>query len=83
MFSSIYLETGQMINDRYNWHKTFFKNHKKCGFCRILSDHFDKRVCKNAVHTVKILEKLDVNWRSAYGALDSSITSKRKQKEKE
>ena len=66
-----------------NRNKTCFQNPKKCGFCRTLSNHFHKGVCKNASYTVKILKKFDVNWRSARGALYASITSKRKQKEKE
>ena len=70
-------ETGQRIKERFNWHKTCFKNHYKYGFYWILSNHFHKRACKNASYTVHSIEKPDGTGRTARGALDASITSKR------
>ena len=49
----------------------------------MLSDHFQYSVYNDAPYTVQILEKLDDNGRNLRGALDPSIISKRKQKEKE
>ena len=46
--------------------------------------HFHKGVSKKAPYSVgKVLEKLDGNGRTARGARDASITSKRKLREKE
>ena len=49
-------------------------------FCRIISH---KGVCKNAPYIVQILQKVDGSGRAARGALDTSVTSKRKQREKQ
>lgn len=49
--------------------------------CPILSNHFDKGVSKNTPNTVQILEKINGNERAGIGALDASITWKRKKKE--
>ena len=37
-------ETVQKLNKRFNWHKTVFNQPCKCGFVRILLDHFHKGV---------------------------------------
>ena len=76
-------ETVQKINERINWHKSCFRHPKKYSFCRILSDHFHKGICKNASFTVQIFEKLEGNGRTPRGALDPSMTSLRKQKERD
>ena len=76
-------ETVQKLNERLNWHKSGFRNPKKYGYCRILSDHFHKGVCRNASFTVQILEKLEGNGRTKRNAMDASITAIRKRKEKE
>ena len=74
-------ETAQQLNARFNGHRTGIKHPKKHGFCRILSEHFNKGCCKNASYQVQILEKLEGNGRTARGALDASQTSKRKARE--
>ena len=76
-------ETVQKLNERLNWHKSGFRNPKKYGFCRVLSNHFHKGICKGASFTVQILEKLEGNGRTSRNAMDASITSLRKRKERE
>ena len=51
------------------------------NFCPILSNHFHKGVSKNTPATVQILEQIDGNGRAGIGALDVSITWKRKKRE--
>ena len=75
-------ETVQKINERLNWHKSGFRNPKKYGYCRVLSEHFHKGLCKNASYIVQILEKIEGNGRTPRGAMDASITSLRKQIER-
>ena len=53
----------------------------KNEFCPILSNHFHKGVCKNTPATVQILEQIDGNGRAGIGALDVSVTWKRKKME--
>ena len=53
----------------------------KNEFCPILSNHFHKGVSKNAPDTVQILEQINGNGRAGIGALDASITWKRKKTE--
>ena len=74
-------ETVQILNRRYNWHRTGFNQPGKCGF-RTLSDHFDKGICCNTSSSVQTLKKLEGNGRTARNALDASITSISKQSEK-
>ena len=51
----------------------------KNEFCPILSNHFHKRVNKNAADAVQIFEQIDGNGRA--GNVDASITWKRKKRE--
>ena len=74
-------ETAQALNARFNGHRAGIKNPSKNGFCRILSEHFNKGHCKNATYNVQILEKLEGTGRTSRGALDASQTSKRKARE--
>ena len=46
-----------------------------------MSNHFHKGVSKDAPDTVQILEQIDGNARAGIGALDVSITWKRKKME--
>ena len=74
-------ETAQKLNERFNCHRSGFKHPDKYGFCHILSDHFNKGVCKDASYSVQILEKLEGNGRTERNALDPSVTSIRKDRE--
>lgn len=74
-------ETVQKLNKRFNQHRKGIKSPEKYGTCRILSNHFNEGLCKGESYTVQILEKLEGEGRTARGALDASITSKRKERE--
>ena len=76
------VETAKKFNKMFKWHRAGFKQPGKYGFCRIRLDHFHKNVSCNASHLVQILEKLKGNGRTTRNALDTSITSRRKQCEK-
>ena len=71
-------EIGQSISERFNCHKACLKNPKEYGFYLILSEHFHTGMCKNATHTIQILEKLDGNGRTPRGSLDASITKRKR-----
>ena len=58
-------ETVQKLNKRFKWHKTVFNQPCKCGFVRILLDHFHKGVCWNASCSVQILEKIRWKWQNS------------------
>lgn len=36
------------LNCRFNWHRTGFNHPEQYGHCRILTDHLNIGVCKNA-----------------------------------
>ena len=74
-------ETVQKLNARFNKHRQGIKSPEKYGTCRILSNHFNEGCCRGKSFSVQILEKLEGNGRTARGALDASITSKRKERE--
>ena len=57
-------ETVLKLNERFAFHNTCFRNPIKYGFCRILSEHFNKGPCKGAEYSVRILEKINGSGRT-------------------
>ena len=74
-------ETAQQLNARFNGHRLGMKNPKKYGTCKILSNHFDKGVCKDSDYTVQVIEKLEGSGRTERHSIDPKITSKRRKRE--
>ena len=71
----------QQLNARFTGHRSGIKNPDKHGTCKILSNHFNKGVCKGSDYSVQILEKLTGTGRTERKAIDPSITSVRKKRE--
>ena len=74
-------ETVQKLNERFVGHKASISNPNKYGFCRILSNHFTKGLCKDSEYSVQIIEKIKGSGRTERGAIDVKTTSERKQRE--
>ena len=74
-------ETVQRLNQRFNKHRQGIKSPQKYGTCRILSNHFNEGCCRGKTYKVQILEKLEGNGRTARGAIDPTLTCKRKERE--
>ena len=75
-------KTVQKLNKRFNWQRTGFHQPGKYGFCHIVSDYFHKGIYCNASYSAQLLEKLEGHGRTTNYALDISITSRRKQRER-
>lgn len=56
--------TIQKFNEQVNWHKSGFKHTFSYGHCPMLSDHFNKWMCKWASFKVQIIEKFEGNERN-------------------
>ena len=76
-------ETAQKLRKRRNHHDSCFHHPEKDNYCRILSDHFSKGLCKNATYSVHIIEKLEGSGRDENGEVDPSFTTIRRKKETE
>ena len=76
-------ETAQKLRERFNHHNSCIKHPEKDNNCRILSDHFSKGVCKNAVYSVNIIEKLQGSGRDEDYKVDPAVTTIRRKKETE
>ena len=74
-------ETAQQLNARFNGHRVGMKNPKKYGTCKILSNHFNKGVCKGSHYNVQIIEKLEGTGRTEEEAVDPKVTSSRRKRE--
>lgn len=74
-------ETAQSLKRRFAKHREGLKHPERDNTCRILSQHFNSPLCKNASYTINILEKLSGDGRNEKGILDSNITKMRRQKE--
>jgi len=75
-------ETAQKLNARFTSHRSGIKQPDKYGTCKILSKHFNEGVCKGSNYSVQILEKLTGTGRTERNAIDASMTSHRKKKER-
>ena len=76
-------ETAQKLRERRNHHDSCFHHPEKDNYCRILSDHFSKGLCKNATYSLHIIEKLEGSGREENGEVDSAVTTIRRKKETE
>ena len=74
-------ETAQQLNTRFNGHRLGIKNPKKYGTCKILSNHFNKGVCKGSEYSVQVIEKLEGSGRTEHGGIDPKKTSFRRKRE--
>ena len=74
-------ETSQQLNARFTGHRAGIKNPSKHGTCKILSNHLNKGLCKNAKYMVQILEKLPGTGRTERNAVDVKQTSSRRKRE--
>ena len=74
-------ETAQQLNARFNGHRVGMKNPKKYGTCKILSNHFNKGVCKGSNYSVQIIEKFEGSGRTEDDAIDPKVTSRRRKRE--
>ena len=75
-------ETGQGLNKRFSKHRQGIEGTGESTGCRILSEHFNSGLCKNASYTVTILEKLEGLGRTKHGAIDLNVRRIRHQREK-
>ena len=69
------VETSLKINECFNWHISCFKYPVHHGFCNRLSNHFSEGLCKNAKLSVRIIGKLESDWRREGNALNSQVIS--------
>ena len=51
------------------------------SLCKILSNHFNKGVCKDSDYTFQVIEKFEGSGRTERHAIDPKITSKRRKRE--
>ena len=74
-------ETAQQLNVRFNGHRMGLNNPKKYGTCKILSNHFNKGVCKGSNYHVQVIEKIEGSGRTERNAIDPKETSFRRKRE--
>ena len=75
-------ETAQRLNQRFSGHRQGIDGAKEDSGCRILREHFNFGLCKDASYAVTILEKLEGSGRTERDAIDLSARRKRHQKER-
>ena len=68
-------ETSQKLNERFSGHRSGIRNPQKYGTCKILSQHFNKGLCKDSTYNVQILEKLEASGRTSRNAVDLSVAA--------
>ena len=69
------------MNARFNSHRRGINQPEKHGTCKILSQHFNKGICKGSSFEVQIIEKLEGSGRTERGAIDVKICRTRRKRE--
>ena len=54
-------ETVQKFNEQVNWNKNGFEHLSNCGHCPVLSNQFDKWICKWTSFKVLLIDKIEGN----------------------
>lgn len=74
-------ETAQQLNARFTSHRAGIKTPDKHGTCKILSNHFNRGICKDSKYVVQILEKLEGSGRTERKTIDVTTTTLRRKRE--
>ena len=61
---------AQQLNIRFATHTASMSGKLKSNSCKWLAEPFSKGLCKNAKHSVQIIEKCQGNGRISCGAID-------------
>ena len=72
-------ETSQILNERFNWHNSCFRNPTAYSFCKILNTQFS--YCKDYSYTVSMIEKREGTGRIDRNTMDFAAKPVRKARE--
>ena len=64
----------QQLNKRFKWHKCGFRHPIKHGYCKILSNYFNNRLCKGTQYRFNIIEIISGPEQKNRGDMDASFT---------